>query len=263
MKRRDFVAASLLAGLTPMTQFAQAEPRDNDGKELFELRLIKLDSAEKQKALIDFYADALIPALDRAGVGPVGVFTFDNDSNKEKSDNVYVVTPHKSLESVMGLAKKLGADSTFLDAGRDFIGAPFDDPAYQRVETSLLLGFDDMPKLETPAKGADRVFQLRIYESHSVWFGLKKIHMFNEGGEIDLFRRTGLAPVFFGQAIIGDKLPNLTYMLGFNNRAEGDAAWKKFIAHPEWKAMSSKPFYKDTVSNITNIWLKPARGSQI
>ena len=260
MKRRDFVAASLLAGLAPMSKLAEAAPSDGgSGKDLLELRLIKLDSVDQQKKLLAFYGDTLIPALGRIGIGPVGVFTFDDES----TPNVYVVIPHKSLDSVLGMIEKLGADSTFLGDGEQFIGTPPDAPTYARTESSLLVAFDGMPKLETPAKGPKRVFQLRIYESHSVLFGQKKIHMFNEGGELDIFRRTGLTAVFFGEAVIGDRLPNLTYMLGFNSREEGDAAWKKFIAHPDWKALAADPTYKGTVSNITNIWLKPAKCSQI
>ena len=41
------------------------------------------------------------------------------------------------------------------------------------------------------------------------------------------------------------------------------AAWGTFGKHPEWKKMSSDPYYKDTVSNITNLVLKPTMASQI
>ena len=52
-----------------------------------------------------------------------------------------------------------------------------------------------MPKLEVPAdvKGkGSRVFELRIYESHSKKANKKKIEMFNQG-EIAIFRSTGSA----------------------------------------------------------------------
>jgi hypothetical protein len=52
-------------------------------------------------------------------------------------------------------------------------------------------------------------------------------------------------------------------MLVFNDLADRDAKWKVFGGDPEWKELRSKPEYKDTVSNITDIILRPASYSQI
>ncbi len=43
------------------------------------------------------------------------------------------------------------------------------------------------------------------------------------------------------------------------------AAWQKFIKHPDWTALKSKPEYADKkiLCGITNILLKPAPYSQI
>jgi len=87
--------------------------------------------------------------------------------------------------------------------------------------------------------------------------------MFNEGGEIAIFKKTGLQPVFFGETLIGPKLPNLTYMLVFDDMVTRDEKWDTFRRDPEWKKLSANPTYKDTVSNITDIILQPARYSQI
>jgi hypothetical protein len=84
-----------------------------------------------------------------------------------------------------------------------------------------------------------------------------------KGGEIALFRNAGMNPVFFGESIIGSKMPNLTYMLGFNNKKTQESAWEKFLNDPEWEKLSSNPYYEDTVSNITNIVLRPTSSSQI
>ena len=86
--------------------------------------------------------------------------------------------------------------------------------------------------------------------------------MFDEG-EIDVFRKTGLTPVFFGETLIGDLMPNLVYMLTFEDMAQRDAAWARFVDHPEWKRMSALEKYKDTVSNISDTILRPADFSQV
>ena len=87
--------------------------------------------------------------------------------------------------------------------------------------------------------------------------------MFNDGGEIAIFRKTGLNPVFFGETIVGPMMPNLTYMLCFDDLTDRDKRWGVFGSSPEWKKLRSDPQYKDTVSNITDIILRPMGYSQI
>ena len=58
-------------------------------------------------------------------------------------------------------------------------------------------------------------------------------------------------------------MPNLTYMLCFDDLADRDKRWGVFGGSGEWKKLRSDPQYKDTVSNITDIILRPAGYSQI
>jgi hypothetical protein len=93
---------------------------------------------------------------------------------------------------------------------------------------------------------------------------LKKIEMFNEG-ELAIFRRAGLAPVFFGEALAGPKLPNLTYLIVFDDMAAHDRCWGAFGRDPAWRKLSTTPGYTDAeiVCNISNVFLRPLAGSQI
>jgi len=197
--------------------------------------------------------------MNRIGVGPVGVFNAVYGPN---SPTLYVLMIHKSLESVVNASSLLMADKEYLEKGAGYINAPLSDPAYVRFESSLMAAFTGMPKLEVPERKS-RIFELRIYESHSRKTAKKKIEMFNEGGEIEVFRKTGLKPVFFGETIIGRSLPNLNYMLAFDDMADRDKRWSVFGSDPGWKKLSADPAYKDTVSNINDIILRPTEYSQI
>jgi len=265
LKRREFLAAAGLAGVGPLTGVGLGAECDAKpaGKQVFELRLYRMASPEKRAALVEFFGKAGVPALNRAGVKPVGLFEPVEEEGKETPPDLFVLLPFCCLPPVAGLTAKLMADEEFLKAGAAVLDAPPDDPAYERIESSLLLAFDGMPKVACPAKGKDRVFQLRIYESHSLKKAQKKIEMFNTGGELEIFAKTGLTPVFFGEALVGTRIPNLTYMLGFDNVEAKEAAWKAFIAHPDWAKLKADPQYAGTVSRITNIVLRPSGGSQI
>jgi hypothetical protein len=88
--------------------------------------------------------------------------------------------------------------------------------------------------------------------------------MFGDG-EIDIFRRVGMTPVFFGQTIVGPRMPNLTYMLAFDDLAAREKLWNVFSADPEWQKMRNGPdtTNPEIVSNITNVILRPLPFSPI
>jgi hypothetical protein len=262
MKRREFLAVSGAMGALPFAGTVLAadhDTRDHD-RDYLELRTYTVETESQRQAFDRFAAEAAIPALNRLGISPVGVFY-----PLEELSPVYVLLPHTSMESVATLTQRMAADDEFLSRGADSLNAPASAPAYKRFESSLFVAFKGMPHLETPVKSPERVFQLRIYESPSIKTGQKKIEMFNDAGEIAIFRRVGLNPVFFGEALVGSKLPNLTYMLGFDSIDEKNAAWKRFGGDPDWQRLRTMDEYadKNILSGITNLMLKPAAYSQI
>jgi hypothetical protein len=259
MKRRDVLAASCLAGLAPLARAAAPARAEGPAKQVFDLRLYQVKSEEQGARLEEFLAKAATAAFNRAGVSPVGVFRFADG----KAPDRYVLLPHGSCQSVMSLTARLMGDEQFLKDGAAWLDLPRSDPLYERIESSLLLGFDEAPRVVAPEPKPGRLFQLRIYESHSLKKAQKKVEMFNAGGEIALFRRTGMNVVFFGEAIVSPRLPHLTYMLTFESKDAQKAAWATFLGSPEWRKMSGDPQYRDTVSRITNIELLPAACSQI
>jgi hypothetical protein len=248
-------ALSMASAGTTVTVADEVAPRD-----LYELRRYLLDDPSQKAGLDAFLRDAAIPAWNRLGIRPVGVFT-----EEEKPSPVYVLLRHPSADSVLNVTAALQADAEFQQKGAALLNAPADAPAFQRIESTLLRAFKGMPTLETPIQSPGRVLQLRIYESPSVKTGQKKIEMFNDAGEIAIFRRVGLNPVFFGEAIVGDRLPNLTYMLAFESRDQLTANWNRFRNDPEWQALRQREEYADKaiLSGITNLILTPAPYSQI
>ena len=274
MQRREFLAAtaaSAAAVATASTSPAAAPAALADapgGKHLVELRVYHFASPQKRQAYEQFLADAAVPALGRAGLGPVGAFKLlakDNAALKlaEDPNDLYVLLAHPTPQSFVTLERRLAADEAYQAAGRAVLGAAKSDPAFARYESSVFLGFDECPQVQAPTKAESRVLQLRIYESHNEERAKRKIHMFNEGGEIAIFRRLGMNPVFFGEALAGAKLPNLTYMLAFENPDAMTSAWNAFRGDAEWKKLSGDESYKDTVTTITNLVLRPVAGSQV
>jgi hypothetical protein len=256
MKRREFLAAASIAPIAGVSSLAAAD--SSDGKQQYlEFRQYHLNLGSKKNLVGNFLKNVGIPAMNRIGIGPVGVF---NTMYGPNSPTLYVLMVHKSLDTVVNSASMLMADEEYRKT--DFIDTSLSEPGYVRMESSLMVAFKGLPQLLVPEK-KPRIFELRTYESHSIKASKKKIEMFNEGGEIKVFLKTKLQPVFFGETLIGPRMPNLTYMLVFDDMVDRDAKWKVFGGDPEWKKLRSDPQYKDTVSNISDIILRPESYSQI
>jgi hypothetical protein len=260
MDRRDFLATTAVAAVSPLPHLdalAQTATR-----QYIELRRYHLLPGTKQRAFIDFIGGAAIPAMNRAGISPVGAFTVVYGEN---APSLLLVIAHPTLDSVASLRERLASDAVYARDGAAILEAPLSEPAFVRVESTLLRAFVAMPAVETsPAAGtaSRRIFEVRTYESHSDRAALNKLKMFN-AGEVPIFRRAGLTPVFFGETVIGARMPSLTYMLTFPDMPARDTAWAKFGQDPEWKALSSDPQYRDNVSALSDIILQPTSSSQI
>lgn len=229
-------------------------------REFYQLRKYTLRTGAQLALAQSYFQQALIPALNRMGITPVGAFKLDVGP---ETPTYYLLIPSSSTELLATLDLRLAEDAEFMKAGAAFWSAPASAPAFERVESSLLSAFAGWPKLVAP-KGGKRIFQLRTYESASYEGHVRKVQMFNEA-EIGIFTRTGLAPVFFGDTLIGPKTPNLTYMLTFEDVADLVAKWKVFGSDPAWKELSHQPHHTDAeiVCNISNLYLSPLECSQI
>lgn len=264
MERRSFVKASLLT-----TVSAAIVPQISNGTEIFaqkgrdfyELRVYTLKNETQQQLVEAYFKDAAIPALNRLGSKSIGVFT---ELKPEGQTKLYVLIPFNSGSDFLAAEDKLAKDKVYLEAAKPYLNAPAADPAYERIESSLLKSFSRMPKLEIP-EHKPRIFELRRYEHATESAGQKKLEMFNDAGEVDLFKRLGFNPVFFGETVIGEKRPNLIYMVTFDDMDAHGSHWKAFGSDPEWKKISKMPDYADAklVSHITSTFLNPAACSQI
>lgn len=267
MKRRNFLKTSLavsaLAGLnqTSMTA-AAAESGASSRQEYYELRAYRIKSGSDHALLDGFLEKAALPAYNRLGLKPVGVFT---EMEPKDPVSVYVLLPHPSFRSFAAASARINADPEYLKAGSEYLQTPKSNPGFQRIDSWLLLAFAGMPKLELPPyckEKKPRIFELRTYESYSELKAIKKVDMFN-AGEIETMREVGLGPIFYGQTLIGRDLPHLMYMTSGENIEAHKKHWEGFGNHPTWKKLLADPQYADTVSKHTIQMLVPTAYSQI
>jgi hypothetical protein len=267
MERRAFLAATTAAAVTSADALAEAagaavEPGTAARPQVLELRRYRLRNGALATRFAAYAKDALVPALGRAGLTPVGAW---NVVLGPDSPTLHLLLPHPDAASVVTLDARLDADGEYRKAAAATLVLPPVDPPYLSCDSSLHAAVATMPGVEKPtgpAAGKDRVFELRTYRSATEAASRRKIEMF-EGGELALFRRVGLNTVFFGRDLVGGGLPSLTYMVVFADDAAREKAWAAFREHPEWVKMRDDPRFADTVARIDSSLLRPTDYSEI
>jgi hypothetical protein len=268
MERREFLTSSLATSAVALTKqsSAQSSSQATPGapREYYEIRKYHLQTGPQIKLTESYVADALIPALNRLGIAPVGAFHLDFGP---ETPTLYLLLPSAKLETLATAELHLAKDEQFMKSAEPFWNAPATAPAFQRSESSLLIAFEGWPRLTPPAATAHngkRIFQLRTYESASSQDHVRKVEMFHHG-EFEIFQSAGFAQVFYGDTLIGPRMPNLTYMLSFADMNDMNAKWDIFRDDPAWKKLTTSPRYsfEEIVSNISNLILNPATYSQI
>ena len=258
MNRRNFLQQSTLAAVgTSALPFAT--PPHQAVREYYELRTYELRNGGKRPVVDAYWRDAVIPSLNALGVRNVGVFT---ELGQPEPPKLYVLIPYSSLDQWQQSWQRLEQQPAYQrNSSAYFEQATPDSPNFLRYESSLMLAFEGLPQMNIPEQG-DRLFELRTYESFDEDAARRKVTMFNQD-ELPIFDDTGLHTVFFGETLIGDKLPQLTYMLVFNDMAERDRNWQAFIDHPEWQRIRVLPEYADSVSRVNRTFLVPTEYSQV
>jgi hypothetical protein len=257
MNRRDFVSASAAAGLAANAAAGAART-----SAIIELRYFRLRNGAYVQKTNDFLGKYFLPAAKRIGVGPLGFF---GAVIAPQAPFALALIGYPSLNAVLETADRMASDKEFQKGFEDFNS--MSELSYFRMENSLLRAFPGWPEITPPpseAGRAARIFEMRTYESNNLKAAARKIRMFDDG-ESNIFKRLGMNPVFFGETVVGQNMPNLTYMLSYDSLAHREELWKKFSADPEWQKVRSNPELADAlvVSNISNAILRPLPFSPI
>lgn len=219
------------------------------------------------KGFADLMTKAGVGAFNRAGAKPVGLFRLDPADNpklepRPDANDLWMVIPHNSAEEFAQFESKVAADEVYQSTGKDVLNGPKDRPPFARYDTLLLRAFAGAPSVTPPELNADRVLELRTYQSRNPERAANKIAMF-EAGEIPMFKEAGMPGVFFGGAMAGWDLPNLTYMVCHPTMESVKENWAKFQAGEDWKKLKAEGQYKDNVSKIVSRFLRPMPASQL
>ena len=236
------------------------QPNNKDKQEYYRITVYHFTSGEQERVLDNYLEKALLPSLHKNKFVNIGVFKpITNDTATDKT--IYVFINSKTLEALAETDNLLSADMEYKNAAKEYMSAAYDKAPFTRYETILLKAFPlamtmNLPNIQSPK--SEHIYELRSYESATEGLYKNKVQMFNEGGEIALFKKLEFNAVFYADVLSGSKMPNLMYMTSFENMQERETHWKSFSNAPEWKTLLSLPEYQHNVSKADIILMHAA-----
>ena len=259
MKIQKFISILIITILF-LSVACQAGNRD-----FYQLKIYSIENEQQELRMDKFLKEAYLPAMHRAGIEDVGVLK-PVKGEEMVGKLIYVLIPFKSIDQFEKLGDVLLQDMRYQKIGDDYINAAHDDTPYQRIESIILRSFNSFPEHGNPTHStpvSERVYELRSYQGATEKYYEKKVEMFNEGKEAQLFIDLEFQPLFFGEVISGKDMPNLMYMITFENSESQKKHWDTFVKSDEWNKLSGDPQYANTVSHIDKINLHPTEYSDL
>jgi hypothetical protein len=174
----------------------------------------------------EFFANGLLPASG-FHAGPK---LFLEAVVAPHMPQVASITGFESVAQVEAYRGRLHESGDYRKAFAAWEAGP--EPPYEHYQQILLRA--SPYNVAPPAKAkSPRLFELRVYHSPT-WRQLAALHERFAGPEIKIFHRVGVHPILYSETAIGPNMPNLTYVIPFDDLASREKAWNAFSADPEW-----------------------------
>jgi hypothetical protein len=227
---------------------------------LIEWLTFRLHSGAQPGNVLGWLEKRALPLWQKHKFGPVGVFTVDVGAHIPA---VHLIRIYLSLADRQAVWSELSADPDWSAAVADL---EKDGPAFFREDSMLLAATPFSPPVKPWAAGdpVHKIFELRIYESPT-WRQLGNLHDRFAGGEIDIFHKSGIHPILYGDTLVGPNQPNMVYLTPFESPAQREQAWQAFRDNPDWVKIREESIRKggEIVRNITNMILTPTSFSML
>jgi len=247
MDRRIFLGA--LSGLGALPSLAGAAPEKKT--RFYVLEQMFLKNGSQLPRIHETIGKTMLPLLNAVHTGPKIYL------EALVAPQFAAIYGFESLEDMWGTHVKLAASEEFRRKSEEFESGP--EPPFEHQTNTLLLAADYSPEIvPAPASAQPRIFELRTYHSPT-WRQLRALHERFAGPEIKIFGRCGIHPILYSSTIFGANMPNLTYLIPFDNLAAREKAWNAFGADPEWLKVRNESIEKHgQISSVIEISIHKA-----
>ncbi len=205
----------------------------------------------------EYVTKAALPLLSKIHSGPKIFLTALAAPHMPQTA---VIMGFQSVDELWGVREKVMADTELAKALETW--ESHTEQPYEHFSTALLEAAPYCPDVvpDPEPRKVPRIFELRTYHSPT-WRQLTALHERFAGSEIKIFHRVGVNPIMYTSTILGPNMPNLTYVIPFENLAAREKAWDAFGTDPEWiKVRKESTDKHGQISSVIQISLYRATG---
>jgi len=217
------------------------------------LETFYLKQGEQVQRMHEYFSKVALPALQR--VRHSGPVIYLESLVAPHMPQMIAIYGFQTLDEMWSVHTRINQDQEMAKTIEQWEAGA--EPPYEQQSSTLLQAADYSPEIIIPSEPpkAPRIFELRVYHSPT-WRQLKALHERFAGPEIRIFHRVGVHPILYTSTIIGPNMPNLTYLIPFENLAAREKAWDAFGADPEWIKVRKESIEKSgQISSVIQISL--------
>jgi hypothetical protein len=241
-----FSGAGVLAGAGLAQTGAESKTR------IYLIETYDLKAGTQPARFHEYMSKSALPALSKVHNGPKLVLEALITPH---SPQTAVILGFQSVQEFWSVRAKLNEDKELEKAFEDWQTGP--EPPFEQQRNVILEATGFSPEavpLDPPPK-TPRLFELRVYHSPT-YRQLNALQERFAGPEIRIFHRVGVHPILYGTTVIGPNMPNLTYVIPFEDLAAREKAWNAFGADAEWAKVRQESVDKSgQISSIIQISL--------
>jgi hypothetical protein len=266
MNRRRFLLRNVPAATLGLAAAAQSSfPAISRGdtptrSSYYECGFIRLEYGSQVNRMLSWLEKRALPLFQKHRFGPMGFFTVDVGSDIPA---IFFIVSFPGMAEMETLWANLDGDPDYAAAVTELEKT---EPAFYREDARLLRATTFCPPFTATPTGdpPHKLYELRIYESPT-HRQLGYLHDRFAGGEIEVFHKSGIRPILYADTIFGPDLPNMVYLIPFENKAHREKAWAAFRSSPDWIRIRDESIRRggEIVRNITNTLLTPTDFSMI
>jgi hypothetical protein len=225
-------------------------------RRVFVLENYFLKNGTQPARIHDYIQKAGLPALRKLSSGPQIVL---DALVAPHMPQVAVIVGFQSMDELWTVREKALADEELARAGAQWEDNT--EPPYEDYSSTLLEATPYCPEIPVASEPrSPRIFEIRTYHSPT-WRQLKALHERFAGPEIRIFHRVGVHPILYSSTVFGGQMPNLTYVIPFDDLAAREKAWNAFGADPEWVKVRKESIDRHgQISSIIQVSLWRATG---
>jgi NIPSNAP len=235
MHRRSLLSwlGASAAGALSFSKVTEARPQS--GTRVVSLESFSVRDADEMLRLHDYLGGTLFPVMSQVHNGPA---IYLDAIVAPRTPQALFVAVFSNFDEMIDVRGRIASHPRIQQARADLESGP----AFCEVQSQVLTAKGESLRLNSERKESG-IFELRSYHASGWHDGPPAV--FGEA-----LNRAGIHPILNGSSAAGEHVPQLTFLIPFENLAAREEAWSRLDRDAEWINVRKNSAVKVTGKSI-------------